>query len=67
MFAGKTEKLEEPHKGFLFCFLKILFIHERETHREKERGRDIGRDRSRLHAGSSRWDSILGPRGHALS
>ena len=33
--------------SFLF-FFKILFIHERHT----ERGRDIGRGKSRLHAGS---------------
>ena len=30
------------------------------------RGRDTGRGRSRLHAGSPRWDSILGLRDHAL-
>ena len=27
---------------------------------ERERGRDTGRGRSRLHAGSLTWDSILG-------
>ena len=27
---------------------------------ERERGRDTGRGRSRLHAGSPMWDSILG-------
>ena len=26
--------------------------------RDTERGRDIGRERSRLHAGSPMWDSI---------
>ena len=47
-------------------FLKIfhLFIHERHT--ERERGRDIGRERSRLHAGSLMWDSILGLQDYAL-
>ena len=41
-----------------FSFFKILlFIHERH----KERGRDIGRSRSRLFAGSIMWDSISGP------
>ena len=32
----------------------------RDTHRERERGRDTGRGRSRLHTGSPMWDSILG-------
>ena len=56
--------------GFRFCFLVLvsiylcnLFIHERHT----ERGRDIGRGRSRLPAGSLMWDSIPGLQGHALS
>ena len=31
-----------------------------------ERGRDTGRGRSRLHAGSPRQDSIPGPWGHGL-
>ncbi|CAD7689929.1 unnamed protein product [Nyctereutes procyonoides] len=35
---------------YLFFLIFYLFIHER--HREKETGRDIGRGRSRLHAGS---------------
>ena len=34
------------------------------THRERER--DIGRDRSRLHAGSLTWDSIPGLQDRAL-
>ena len=33
-----------------------LFIHERQ----KERGRNTGRGRSRLHTGNLTWDSILG-------
>ena len=41
-----------------------LFIHER--HRKKERGKDTGRGRSRLHAGRLTWDSILGLQDHAL-
>ena len=36
------------------------------THTEKERGRDTGRGRSRLHAGNLTWDSIPGPQDHAL-
>ena len=34
---------------------------------ERKSGRDTGRGRSRLHAGSSMQDSIPGPWGHALS
>ena len=50
---------------FFFFLKKIfyLFFHERHT----ERGRDTGRARSRLPAGSSMWDSIPGPRHHTLS
>ena len=47
------------HSTKFFCFvlfIKILFIHERHT----ERGRDLGRGRSRLPIGSLMWDSIPG-------
>ena len=37
----------------------------RDTERERERGRDTGRGRSSLHAGSWMWDSILGLQDHA--
>ena len=37
----------------------------RDTARERERSRDTGRGRSRLHAGSLTWDSILGLQDHA--
>ena len=40
---------------------------EREREIERERGRDTDRGRSRLPAGSPMWDSIPGPRDHALS
>ena len=40
-------------------FFKILFIDSLETHREK--GRDIGRGRSKLPAGSPMWDSGIMP------
>ena len=41
----------------LFCFLRFyVLIHERP----RERGRDTGRGRSRLHAGSLTRDSIPG-------
>ena len=35
--------------------------------RDTERGRDIGRGRSRLPERIPMWDSIPGPRDHALS
>ena len=35
--------------------------------RDTERGRDIGRGRSRLPAGSPIWDSIPGPQDHDAS
>ena len=34
--------------------------------RERERGRDTGRGRNRLHAGSPMWDLIPGLQDHAL-
>ena len=37
------------------------------TERERKRGRDTGRGRSRLPAGSPMQDLILGLRDHALS
>ena len=43
-------------------FVFNLFIHERH----RERGRDIGRGRSRLPEGSLTWDLIPRPRDHAL-
>ena len=38
--------------SYQLFFFKILFIHKRY----RERGRDTGRGRSRLHAGSPMWD-----------
>ena len=50
--------------NFLF-FLKIfIYLFMRDT--ERERGRDIGRGRNRLHTGSPMWDLILGLQDHAL-
>ena len=34
--------------------------------RDKETGRDTGREKSRLHAGSLMWDSIPGLQDHTL-
>ena len=56
----------KKHREFktFVCVLKILlFIHERH----RERGRDIGRWRSRLPSGSLMQDSILGLWDHDLS
>ena len=39
---------------------------ERERERKRERGRDTGRGRSRLLAGSLKWDLIPGLQDHAL-
>ena len=48
--------------GFFFLrFLIYLFM------RDTDRGRDVGRGRSRLPMGSLMWDSILGPQDHDLS
>ena len=38
----------------------------RDIERKRERGRDTGRGRSRLHARSLMWDSIRGLQDHAL-
>ena len=59
-----------PLFSFLF-FFKILFIYSQETQRERERGereigRDTGRGRIRLHAGSPTWDLIPGLQDHTL-
>ena len=52
-------------QGFLFFFFKdFIYLFMRDPERE---GRDTGRGRSRLHAGSPMWDSIPGPQDHTLS
>ena len=43
-------------KDFLYLFMR---------HTERERSRDTGRGKSRLHAGSLMWDSIPGLQHHA--
>ena len=52
------------HESLFFLF-KILFIYSWET--QRERGKDIGRERSRLHARSLIWDSILELQDQALN
>ena len=70
-FLGKILSLDIWYRFYIYThyhlkkalslsiyFLKILFIYSWETH--TERGRDTGRGRSRLHAGSTTWNSIPG-------
>ena len=60
---------EDAVRGFVFVFVFLRFylsIHERQREGGGERGRDTGRERSRLHAESPTWDSILGLQDHAL-
>ena len=57
----KTWRREEIGNLFLFvCFLRF-YLFMRHT------GRDTGKGRSRLPAGSRMWDSILGLQDHDLS
>ena len=49
----------------LVFFKDFIYLFMRDTQREASR--DIGRWRSRLHAGSPMWDTIPGPWDHALS
>ena len=48
----------------MYFIKKILFIYL--FMRDRERGRDTGRGRSGLHAGSPTWDSIPGLQDQAL-
>ena len=54
-----------PDPQILF-FFKYFIIYSWDTHTHTQRGRDTGRGRSRLHAGSLMWDSILGLQDQAL-
>ena len=54
--APQTQQAHWRWWCFIFFLIFYLFIHGRH----RERGRDTGRGRSRLHAGSPTWDSILG-------
>ena len=68
LFCTFPHVLENRHVCPLFFLKKrfYLFIHERH----KDRGRDIGRVRSKLPCGDAcllMWDFIPGPRDHDLS
>ena len=50
--------------GSVFClFLRFFYFFMRDI----ERGRDIGRGRSRLPAGNLMWNLIPGPQDHNLN
>ena len=57
---NSTCSILQSHSFFFLRF--YLFIHEKQ----RERGRDTGRGRSRLHVGSPMWYSIPGFQDHAL-
>ena len=61
--AATSLKPLEPCDFFFFFLRFYLLIHESR----RERGRDTGKGRSRLSAGSPMQDSIPGPRDDALS
>ena len=63
----KAEKrsVVSAHPEVLYISFKKDFIYL--FVRDAERGRDTGRGRSRLHAGSPTWDLIPGLQDHALS
>ena len=51
---------------FIYFFKDLIYLFKRDTKIEKERGRDTGKERSRLHSGSPMWDSIPGHQDHVL-
>lgn len=60
--SGKESKITDDNTLSEF-FLKRFYLF---IHGERERSRDTGRGRSRLHAGSLMWDSIPGLQHHTL-
>ena len=62
-----SQEISDKLSFYRYAFFKKIhsFIHS--FIRDTERGRDTGGGRSRLHAGSPTWDSILGLQDHALS
>ena len=63
IMGGK--RVREIQELSAFFFKDFIYLFMRDT--ERERGRDTGRGRSRLHAGSPMQDSLLGLQDHALS
>ena len=59
---NKTHARKMPVDSVMIFLKLYLFINEKH----RERGRDTGRGRSRLHAGSPMWDPIPGLQDHAL-
>ena len=57
--------LDDDEVVFFFSFFKRFYLFNHKRHRE--RGRDIGRGRSRLPEGSSVWNSIPEPWDHDRS
>ena len=51
------------HECIQFFFKDLIYLFMRDT----EKGRDTGRGRSRLPAGTPKWDWIPGPQDQALS
>ena len=64
-FQAKKRVLWFFFLSFFFLFKIFIYLFMRDT--EGERGRDTGRGRSRLHAGSLTWDLIPGLQDHYLS
>ena len=59
----KLKNLGSKRDNFLKDF---IYLFMRDTHAHRERGRDIGRGISRLHAGRLTWDLIPGLQDHTL-
>ena len=62
-FLGIYQKVENK-KANLFIFKDVIYLLMRDT--QRERGRDTGRGRSRIHTGSPAWDLIPGLQDHTL-
>ena len=58
LVVSNSSASESP-RVFIYLFKRFI--------QETQRGRDLGRGRSRLPARSSIWDQIPGPRDHNLS
>ena len=61
--GGRSDLLGCVLFYFFYFFKDFIYLLMRDT----ERGRDIGRGRSKLLMGNPMWDSIPGPQDHNLS